>query len=330
MYNIIRYNSKYKEGVSELLLSLWSDNKDENMLFFSNKYERNPYDDQIYAIIALHNNVVVGFRGFVPTEWIIGKQKKIILLVSDASVHINHRRKGLFEKMTKKSIELFEKTDVYGYLNLSSNKYSTPGYLKLGWRKFDLKTYHRFTTPISLLLLYFNISKKKIITNKNIKIDKYLTDVDYLAISRFCNLSDNLALFNKKAHYKYKLLRQNNYKYIKYYSSDNVLVSYAVITTNGLMCTIIDFDFEEIKYFKSIIKELRRQYYIVSIWDVSIKNLGIRNNITSILFRYIESKRKQPLLFRPAKSLYKRMDLKIDGLTVLDASSWKLREIYSE
>ena len=332
MYEIVKYETKYKEGVSDLLIFLWKGNKKENRKRFELKYENNPFDENINAVVALYDKQVVGFRGFVPSKWRIGNNEKHFLLVSDACVHIDHRRKGLFEKMTQKSIELFENSNYDGYLNLSSNSFSTPGYLKLGWQKINLKTYHRFTNIFSLIKLLTNVSlKAQEIKNNNIKTDRYLTQNDYTDIKRFSEKSLNrLTLCKNQEYFKFKFLRINQYLFYKYYTSDNSLKAYVTIIDNGLHCTIVDFEYTEVILFKEIIKELKNHYHMVSVWDVSIINTPIKNTLLAKILRFIDSKKKQPLLYRPIKKNFHKKDFQVNNVDILKAKNWSIKNLYAE
>lgn len=330
MYKIEIYSPQYKEGVAELLQNLWQGDAESNYIRFESKYEMNPYDDSIYAVVALYENRIVGFRGFIPTKWTLSGSDKWLLLVADACVHPDHRRKGLFEKMTQRAIDVYQESKFMGYLNLSSNRFSTPGYLKLGWQPFDQKSFHRFTSLYSLLSFSLKRPLRGEVKNKSIKIEDRLCDSDFADIKNLTNASDKLTLCDKKEFYQFKLLRQKAYRFIKYYSSDNTLSAYATISIKGSTCTIVDFGYNDIKYLRQIIRELRRLFYIVSVWDVSIKGLGIRSTLLSEMLRKTENKKKEAILFRPIEAKLSVEAPLSDELLKMITTHLELRSIYAE
>ncbi len=135
--NYIKYTSEHKEETLRLLAVLWThlDEQKQRQLF-EWRYEQNPFAAKKYMYLAVSATQVVGFRAFVP-QALECKGKQIIgLTAADAVVNPDFRRKGIFTGLIRfflNDIGDNPTGDVVIY-NLSSNEYSTPGYLKLGWQ----------------------------------------------------------------------------------------------------------------------------------------------------------------------------------------------------
>lgn len=133
----IKYTSKYKEATLKLLAFLWTHLDDQNRRqLFAWRYEQNPSATRNFMYLAISGTNVVGFRAFVPQMLLCNGKQITGLTAADAVVHPDYRRQGIFSGL----IRLFlndigdHPADNVVIYNLSSNEYSTPGYLKLGWQ----------------------------------------------------------------------------------------------------------------------------------------------------------------------------------------------------
>lgn len=130
------YESKYRDGVVDILQYLWEFQEKERYERFDWLYESNsnPSFDETLAVIAVNEeDDVLGFRGWVPgIIWQEGKQY-VVARAADVVVSPKGRRQGIFSKMTTFSLSYLKEKGVSGILNLSSNSQSNPGYIKLGW-----------------------------------------------------------------------------------------------------------------------------------------------------------------------------------------------------
>ncbi len=134
----IKYTSEHKEATLRLLAYLWTHLDEQNRkLLFEWRYEQNPFATQQFIYLAISGKQVVGFRAFVP-QIIECKGKNITgLTAADAVVHPDFRRKGIFSGLIRFFLHTMEEKRANNYViyNLSSNEFSTPGYLKLGWQE---------------------------------------------------------------------------------------------------------------------------------------------------------------------------------------------------
>ena len=133
----IKYSIEHKEATLKLLAFLWTHlDVQHRRQLFAWRYEQNPFATRDYMYLAISGNQVVGFRAFV-TQIIECKGKQVAgLTAADAVVHPEFRRKGIFSGLIRFFLNDARdnpagETIIY---NLSSNEYSTPGYLKLGWQ----------------------------------------------------------------------------------------------------------------------------------------------------------------------------------------------------
>jgi len=133
----LKYSIEYKESLLELLSLMWKDLNDaERKRRFEWWYEKIPYFYEPRIYIAVDNEKVVGFRGFIVQKFTNSQKTFNVLNPADIIVHPDYRRRGIFSKLNMLFLQ-----DVLGarnqsnvILNLSSNRLSTPGYLKQGWR----------------------------------------------------------------------------------------------------------------------------------------------------------------------------------------------------
>jgi GNAT superfamily N-acetyltransferase len=112
-YVITDFQPKFIPQIANLERTLWSNELEKNFSYFKWKYEDNPFSEEPIAVVAIHKNVVIGFRGFFVTQWTVNGIDKIRLLSpSDVVVHPDHRRQGLFTAMTIEDIQRISKNNL--------------------------------------------------------------------------------------------------------------------------------------------------------------------------------------------------------------------------
>lgn len=320
-YSIEPYCSDYRKQVIQLLSLMWGLPMDLAVNKFTYKYDNNPYDNNIYAIVALSEQQVVGFRGFVPTEWEVGDQTCWMLLVTDAYVAKAYRRQGIFKQMTLKAIEHFQDGKFICFLNLSSNPYSFPGNIQLGWTVLADKTYHRFTSLRSLVLLILGVKFKSSFDHPNIQIKDVVKERDLIS-DEMVNRAQ-IKIMNPQKHFKYKCLRNKLIEFSKVENAKHVASVW--IQDKGDICTIEDFVFQHKGQFLEIVKYLKKRYRVVSVWHISIERYGIKMSVLSRCINFFERKRKAPFLIRimKSKSSIYRLDL-------MRKENWDIKNILEE
>lgn len=115
------------------------------------KYTSNPYFDGTPIIVTERDGELVGARPFFALRMRAGDEDVLALQPADAMVHPDHRRRGLFTRMTRAAIDSHRTGKPAFYFNFPNPK-SLPGNLDLGWdRVGELPTYYRIQKPGVLL-----------------------------------------------------------------------------------------------------------------------------------------------------------------------------------
>jgi hypothetical protein len=97
-------------------------------------------------LLATAGGSVVGARPFFALEVLRGGEAVTALQPCDAMVHPDHRRNGLFTRMTERAIERYD--GEYPFMFNFPNEASLPGNLELGWRVVsERETYYRIESP---------------------------------------------------------------------------------------------------------------------------------------------------------------------------------------
>jgi GNAT superfamily N-acetyltransferase len=135
-YRIVKYRPEFKEDILKLQTSMWGPNLETNAAYLEWKYHNNPYVQTPTIYIALWNGKVVGMRGMFSTKWEVGQPAQPLSCSSssDALVHPDHRRRGLLKEMTIAALEELADSSCKYIISLSTNRFSFPALLKLGWR----------------------------------------------------------------------------------------------------------------------------------------------------------------------------------------------------
>lgn len=117
--------------------------------WFSWKYLTNPYLDHVSIFVAEHDGDVVGARPFMPVDMAVDGDRYLALQPADAMVHSDHRRRGLFTRMTEVAIERYEDGRPSFCFNFP-NARTFQGNLQLGWRMVGtVPTYYRIENPVA-------------------------------------------------------------------------------------------------------------------------------------------------------------------------------------
>lgn len=148
-YSVRRYRPDDRDGLLELDREVW--NREHSPEWFEWKYGSNPYVDHVPVFVVEHDGEIVGARPFMGFRMRAGDETVVALQPSDTMVHPDHRRKGLFTRMTERSIEFYEDREPAFFFNFP-NAQSRPGYLKLGWQHVGPRaTYYRVQNPGTFL-----------------------------------------------------------------------------------------------------------------------------------------------------------------------------------
>ncbi len=143
-YKIRQYRPSDTEEFLSLYSTVMSEEKQEN--WFAWKYRENPYVDHVAMIVGVIEETIVGARPFFALPVNINGEHKIALQPGDTMVHPDHRRQGLFTRMTEWAIERYAGDHPF-FFNFPNHQ-SRPGYLKLDWEIVsERSSYYRIENP---------------------------------------------------------------------------------------------------------------------------------------------------------------------------------------
>jgi GNAT superfamily N-acetyltransferase len=119
--------------------------------WFDWKYTDNPFVDGVPIVLAERGNRIVGARPFFALEMCAGDRRTLALQPGDTMVHPEHRRRGLFSRMTEAAIERYADREPDFFFNFPNDR-SRPGYLDMGWRLVsETPIHYRIQNPAGIL-----------------------------------------------------------------------------------------------------------------------------------------------------------------------------------
>lgn len=141
-YTIRRFEEDDLEAFLSLFETTWE--RRRSRAWFDWKYRENPYVDRAPIFVAESAaGEVVGARPFFALEMRCGDTVETCLQPGDTMVHPDHRRQGLFTRMTEAAIERYADAEPRLFFNFPNYR-SRPGYEKLGWRLVSKRsTYYK-------------------------------------------------------------------------------------------------------------------------------------------------------------------------------------------
>lgn len=143
-YTIRPYRDTDREDFYRLYKAVFNQTKDD--AWFDWKYENNPYVDHVPMIVATTEDQLVGARPFFALPVSLGDGESTVLQPGDTMVHPEHRRNGLFTRMTERAIERYR--GEYPLFFNFPNHLSRPGYLNLDWKIVtERPSYYRINRP---------------------------------------------------------------------------------------------------------------------------------------------------------------------------------------
>lgn len=128
-YHIRRYEPDDAADVIDLYETIWGTNADANWL--RHRYIDNPFVDRTTMVVADSGDEVVGARPYVAFPIAANGDAGIGFLLNDLMVHPDHRRRGLFMRMTERVVS--DHDGEPGVTLNFANELSAPGYRKMGF-----------------------------------------------------------------------------------------------------------------------------------------------------------------------------------------------------
>ena len=143
-YDIRHYRPDDRDGFLSLYRTVMDREKQED--WFSWKYQGNPYTDNVPMIVGVADGEIVGARPFFALPVSIDGDREIGLQPGDTMVPPEHRRQGLFTRMTERAIERYAENHPF-FFNFPNDQ-SRPGYLTRGWEVVsERSSWYRIERP---------------------------------------------------------------------------------------------------------------------------------------------------------------------------------------
>ncbi len=119
--------------------------------WFDWKYTANPYADGVSIVVAERGDELVGARSLLALSLRTPDGDVDAYQPCDTMVHPDHRRRGLFTRMTERALDTYGDDGPTIAFNFP-NEVSLGANLDLGWEPVaDLPVYHRVQAPSALL-----------------------------------------------------------------------------------------------------------------------------------------------------------------------------------
>lgn len=356
-FSYSHYDRCHKDEVINLLPNVWRKSIAEAKSLFEWKYEQNPFTNQPFCFVALCQGKVVGFRGYLVHEFIFGDKVGRVAALADTITHPDYRRMGMFEALTKYSLEEMVKyEDIECTYNLSASWPPTGGYLKLGWQpiapRLNLYYFNFFHLVWSLLIkkkesvdIYTKVQEKKVlvkISNCNLKVEissKIVAKSVSLLAEKATNLDHVFKNRKTEKYYQWRYMNPSSKFIFSYLWRGEELVSFVAFNAVGVNnLVVVDFLTLSDYYLKTVIKNSQKHLKIVasSVWTISqsANNMKVFRRCGYIDFNFILQKIKRfkhpPALVRPNKSEIDTNSWIVEGYDLRDEQNWTIFKIDSD
>ncbi len=306
-YKIICYHDDFLHTTMDTIEYLSGNQYESNEAYLKWKYYDNPYTKHPLGIIALYNDKVVGFRGYMATKWQVKDLVVDILCAGDTVVHPDHRKKGLSIAMGEKANDEYK--SYMAFLNFSGGQTSIPGYSKLGFVPLVDKRY-MFMDQQSIDGQFDNI--------------ECFYDLETMPESVYGN---KISIKKDNVFFNWRF-KNNRVKYKFYYHKQNGVVTDYIVTSideNITNAIIVDYSENDIDVVENILRYIINENYNSF---VSIKSYSLTDNFSNIVdklgFQFRERSVLFPILIRATQDWF------INGLDIRDYDNWELRGICSD
>ena len=180
---------------------------DFSLELFKWKHLENPFGKS-YGLLALDEDRIVGLRMFMFWKFqeIGGEELLNAIRPVDTVVHKAYRGKGLFKSLTLTGLEECRKAYDYDFIFNTPNENSLPGYLKMGWEKYNyincfkvglINPLYGFSSFVDVKPGAIKLPDKKICQKEILKTSTPLMYYKW----RYQNSSFRIAYFKKEQTY---------------------------------------------------------------------------------------------------------------------------------
>lgn len=148
-YSVRRYRPDDRSDFLSLYESVWGRARSE--AWFEWRFEENPYGDGVSMVVAEADGELVGAEPCLPFELAAGRKRAAALQPADWIVHPDHRRRGLFTRMTERLLDRDAGGPFELYYNFPTDVL-LPGLDSFDWHVVgERQTYYRIERPARLV-----------------------------------------------------------------------------------------------------------------------------------------------------------------------------------
>jgi len=341
--DIINYKSNYKQSIVSILQDMWQGlDESEIRQRFEWRYEQNPHQKTPCIYLAVDGERLAGFRAFVQQIFQFRNNKYYVLSPADVIVHPDYRRQGIFSKLNNAAIQDIHNT--FGsegiILNLSSNKLSTPGYLKKSWQKVNCLKRYCYKAS------WINCIKNKITSRKpnkghfpnkrksngyELKITPELKAKEMAEFAQKQRNPDQLANIRDEAFFVWRYAYQAEQYIYVYCYKDSTMQGYLVIKKmSDIQCTLEEYSAVDPDIMKLMVSTAMKELStgVMRAWDLSMDDrawLGKSGFIpepVKLLKRL--GKERLSVLVRPTAPELSEDDFFVEGLDIRDIQNWRI------
>lgn len=235
------------------------------------KHVKNPFGFS-YVLLAFEGDILVGVRAFMKWNWQLGTEVWTAYRAVDTVTHPQYQGKGIFKKLTLQALDEIQNNGETFVFN-TPNKYSRPGYLKMGWKIIDAIELAVVPTVFYAIPCFFSKLKS---TNAI-----STSQLDELCLSYNNDLSKKNAIFTPKSA-----------QYLKWRYEENPMQNYIIFSTKDWYVVVY---IKKHRFFNELriveVIGLNRQQYIKQMKKAIIcyalqKKCWVITTATKDLFRY--------------------------------------------
>jgi GNAT superfamily N-acetyltransferase len=341
---IVKYELSFKQKLLNLLAFMWKDMDDSlRRAKFEWRYENNPYTTSPIIFLAIDDEKVVGFRAFVLQKYIVKNESFSTYSPADAIVHPDYRRRGLFSRLNEAFIKFLTESKIRNgiVLNLSSNQYSTPGYIKQDWQKTNgSKKYGYRFSIVNALRAKLGMINHPDALNSAVSINKdnsrlLITtkpEAEILAtfVKSKCK-TDKMTNLRDASYFSWRYAFQSEkYFFIYSYSSDELQGYLILKQLSATQFVLAEYLAAAPKILNNLLKHAMKALNIIVLrtWVLSsddhvhLSKLGFFVEPEKLMKRL--GKERLPVLVRPSAFVINEKDFYIEGLDIRDINNWQI------
>ncbi|MGH7807190.1 MAG: hypothetical protein ACRENT_03785 [Thermodesulfobacteriota bacterium] len=350
-YEIVKYRPEFKNQIVELQTHLWSPDLAANTAYLEWKYEQNPYLDTPLIYLALYAGKVVGMRGMYGAKWEIGhpSQKLSVVCAGDSVTAPEHRKCGLYKRITKVALNDLDNIGYRYIFSLSTGPITLPSSLSMGWRSVGslqtmIREARQRTVSSSKEQQSFSYLDRNV-TERRLKVSPYVCLERTARTEAMAELVEQIGNDGRIRHardqqyfaWRFKNpLSQYRFLYWEDSSLDGYLVLQMSVYRDRSRVRIADWEATNTQVRADL---LQAAIYFVAFEALTIWSATLPDEAKMLLqnsgFTYLEEiesikRHSFTILLRPVHDQMPKADWVLDNRRSLDLTNWDLRMIYSD